>query len=328
MADWSGLSGEDTSTRYRLMAERELRGVSPSYQRLALGVAGDADVIALLDQLPAPKRQPNLLLAAVRLLDGPVGDYPAFRTWVIGNWSRLAAEMRHRRTQTNEPGRCAVLLPALAALPGPLALIEVGASAGLCLCPDRYAYRYQTGTEIVQVGGVDRPRFPCRVDGPAPLPSTVPEVVWRAGLDLNPLDITDAGDVRWLHALVWPEQHDRAERLAEAVDVVRGDPPRIVRGDLLTDLDALIDEAPADATVVVFHTAVLAYLGAADRAAFAGQMLDRVTVGRSHWISNEGPGVFEHTAGFPSDRAGFVLSVDGTPMALAAPHGGSLDWLP
>lgn len=328
MADWSGLSGEDTSTRYRLMAERELRGVSPSYERLALGVAGDADVIAVLDQLPAPKRQPNLLLAAVRLLGGPVGDYPAFRTWVVGNWSRLADEMQHRRTQTNEPGRCAVLLPALAALPGPLALIEAGASAGLCLYPERYAYRYTTSTDTMDVGEVDRPRFPCRVDGPAPLPSTVPEVAWRAGLDLNPLDITEADDVRWLQALVWPEQHDRAERLAEAVEVVRADPPRVVRGDLLTDLDALIDEAPTDATVVVFHTAVLAYLGAADRAAFATQMLDRVAAGRAHWIANEGPGVFEHTAAFLRDRAGFVLSVDGAPVALSAPHGGSLEWLP
>ena len=45
-------------------------------------------------------------------------------------------------TQTNEPARCAALLPLLARFPGPLTLIEVGASAGLCLHPDRYAYDY------------------------------------------------------------------------------------------------------------------------------------------------------------------------------------------
>ena len=50
--------------------------------------------------------------------------------------------MLERRTQTNEPARCALMLPLLAALPQPLALLEVGASAGLCLLPDRYGYDY------------------------------------------------------------------------------------------------------------------------------------------------------------------------------------------
>ena len=44
--------------------------------------------------------------------------------------------MRARRTQTNEPARCAVLLPALAQLPEPLALVDVGASAGLTMLFD------------------------------------------------------------------------------------------------------------------------------------------------------------------------------------------------
>ncbi len=51
--------------------------------------------------------------------------------------------MTTRSTQTSEPGRCATLLLLLARLPQPLALLEVGASAGLCLLPDRYGYDYQ-----------------------------------------------------------------------------------------------------------------------------------------------------------------------------------------
>jgi len=100
------------------------------------------EVLALLGTLPPAKRQPNLLFGVVRLLGGPVDSPAAFHEFVVGDWPAIAAHMRIRATQTNEAGRCALLLPVLAALPQPLALLEVGTSAGLCLYPDRYAYRY------------------------------------------------------------------------------------------------------------------------------------------------------------------------------------------
>ena len=50
--------------------------------------------------------------------------------------------------------------------------------------------------------------------GPVPLPGRVPDVAWRAGLDLNPLDVTSADDVRWLQCLLWPGETGRQERLA------------------------------------------------------------------------------------------------------------------
>ncbi len=168
MVDWAGHEGEATSRRYRSMAERQLRGSSPTYERLCLGVADDREVLALLDTLPAPKRQPNLLLAAARFLAGPVEAYAPFREWVVGHWGELSATMSARRTQTNEARRCAVLLPALAALGGPLALLEVGASAGLCLYPDRYAYRYGDGRVI----GSSPVVLDCHSSGPVPIPNT------------------------------------------------------------------------------------------------------------------------------------------------------------
>jgi hypothetical protein len=95
-------------------------------------------------------------------------------------------------------------------------------------------------------------------------------LVWRAGLDLSPLDVRDDGDVRWLQALVWPGEGERARLLEEALAVARRDPPRVVKGDLRHDLAALAVEAPKDATLVVFHTAVRAYVPeATDRNAFA-----------------------------------------------------------
>ena len=62
------------------------------------------------------------------------------RSRVLQDTETLRAVMLARSTQTNEHGRCAALLPVLAGLPEPLALLEVGASAGLCLLPDFYAY--------------------------------------------------------------------------------------------------------------------------------------------------------------------------------------------
>lgn len=180
----TGSAAGDSARRYRHFADAEARGHSPIYQALAAGVSGDAELVALVDQLPRPKRQPNLLLATVRFLDGPVTNYGSFREWTVEHWSQVASTMVERRTQTNEPGRCATLLPLLASLPQPLALIEVGASAGLCLYPDRYHYRYDDGPGI---GPQDSPvSLLCRTSGPVPLPDTVPAVVWRAGIgDLN-----------------------------------------------------------------------------------------------------------------------------------------------
>ena len=69
---------------------------------------------------------------------------------------------------------------------------------------------------------------------------------------------------------MWPGEEYRIPLLRAAIEVARADPPRVVAGDLRTDLPALAAEAPRDATLVVFHTAVLMYVrDAADREAFA-----------------------------------------------------------
>lgn len=271
-----------TSERFRRFAETEARGESPCYEEWALGVAGDPDVLALLEELPEAKRQPNLVFAAARHSGILAGPYPGFRVALLARWSAVREIALARRTQTNEPGRCAVLLPLLAALPQPLALLEVGASAGLCLYPDRYAYRYDHRPVL----GDSPVVLDCATTGPVPFPAHLPEVVWRAGIDLNPLDVSDADDVRWLETLIWPEHDHRRARLAGALDVVRADPPRIVAGDLNEHVAALAAEAPEDVTLVIFHSAVLVYLSPGDtmdgepvaHAAGHGQAL--------HWLTH------------------------------------------
>jgi len=202
--------------------------------------------------------------------------------------------MLARSTQTNEPGRCAALLPVLAGLPEPLALLEVGASAGLCLFPDFYAYDYGGPLLGPAAGRNAPPVFPCAVNAATPLPARLPRIVWRAGLDLNPVDLADPGEVAWLEALIWPEETDRLARLRAAIAIAAVQKPRLVKGDLGTDLAALAREAPKGATLVIFHTAVLAYISsAAEREEFArsvGSLCD-------FWIANEAPQVFPGIAG-------------------------------
>ncbi|MGH3734436.1 MAG: DUF2332 family protein [Micromonosporaceae bacterium] len=202
-----------TAEWYTRFATQEVRGHSPTYQRLASGVAVDPVLLARLDALPEPKRQPNLLFGAVRYLDGPLGDY------------------------------------------------------------------------------------------------------------------ADPDTLRWLTALVWPEQRHRAARLTAAASMVSADPPWLVRGDLLTDLPALAAEAPPEATLVVYHTAVMAYLTQEQRDAFRAVVTDLP----GHWLSNEGRYAFADLAAQvpPADdgRASGVLALDGTPLARSAPHGQWLHWL-
>jgi hypothetical protein len=226
-----------------------------------------------------------------------------------------------RSTQTNEPGRCAVLLPALAALPQPLALLEVGASAGLCLLPDLYGYDY--GRVRIEPPTSTSPVFHCTASPDTSLPDKVPQIAWRAGLDLEPLSVADPQHRQWLEALIWPEQSARLERLRQAMAVAEAADPHVVKGDLRHDLAKLASEAPAEATLVIFHTAVLGYVvSPSDRQAFAALAAQLADC----WIANEAPGVFPDIARRAGKaQRGFVLSVNGRPMGWTDPHGAWLD---
>jgi hypothetical protein len=318
----------DTATVYRDFAE-EAYG-SACFREWALGVAGDPAVLAWLQTLPERKRQANLVFAAARWHGVPApGPYAALRDALLGDEGPIRATILERATQTNEVGRLATLYPAFASLgPAPLALLEVGASAGLCLYPDRYLVRWTFSNGETRETDPVGPLLECATTGELPGWALAP-VVWRAGIDLAPVDVTDDEAVRWLETMVWPEQEERRERLRRAVEIARADPPYLVRGDLLDALPALVDQAPPDATLVVFHSAVIAYLEPGDRVRFAAMMRGLVADGRCHWVSNEGPRVLPELVpprvDVPLGR--FVLAVDGRPVALTHGHGAELDWL-
>jgi hypothetical protein len=234
---------------------------------------------------------------------------------------RIRATMHSRFTQTNEPARCAALITAVGDLDGPLGLVEVGSSAGLCLYPDRYSYEFDGRP----VGPRSAVHLTTSTTGPVPVPDRLPQVAARVGVDQNPLDPADPDDRAWLRALVWPGPNapPRLERLDAAALIAEQEPATVLTGDLIARLPEALAVLPAGCTPVVFHTAVLAYLERARRQEFA----DLVTSLGVRWIAQEAAGI---TPGIDRDLAGpesFVLSVDGRAVAVTAPHGGRIDWL-
>ena len=314
---------DDVAERYRAFAHNEVRGRNAVYSAWALGLAEDRQTCALVETLPAMARQPVLVFAAARHLGAPeVADYAALRTFLHRHWAEIAELTGTHSTQTNEAARCGVLLPLLALLPGPLSLVEVGCSAGLCLYPDRYSYRLTTDDGAVTTLGTGEPVLECELRDGVPVPTRLPQVVHRGGVDLNPLDPADPDSVSWLRSLVWPDQPERLERLERALAVAAADPPRVLAGDLVERVAEAVRACPAGSTPVVFHTAVLAYLSPERRAEFVRRVRELDCV----WISVEGmtilPEITDRVpAAIRGNRGLFVVSVNGRPIATAHGHG-------
>jgi hypothetical protein len=227
---------DELRDRYRRFADVECADYGPLYFKLSHAVAEDNEILSFI--LESPDRQPNLFLASIHYLAGSANmprNADELSQFVKVHREALGKVMRSHHTQTNEVGRCAALLPALG--PSPVALIEVGASAGLCLMLDRYRYDYGS----VLIGSSASPvLIRCELDGQAPLPGNVPSIVWRFGLDIDPIDLQNSENVRWLLACVWPDHPERRQRLQAAISLCRNDPPPMMRGDLVDDLPALI----------------------------------------------------------------------------------------
>jgi hypothetical protein len=254
---------------------------------------------------PGQQRRPNLYFAAAQYLlrttapghplagylptlggDRPpdAGLVPALSDLVSSYRDELAELCATRRTQTNEPQRSAMLLPGFgraAELAGwrPLALIELGTSAGLLLLPDRYGYRYSSsdGSRVERHGRPDAPEplvLACEVRGDDwPLWLDVPSIADRVGVDVNPLDPTDEDTVTWLRSLIWPEHTERLGRLDAALAEARTVKPQLVRGDMVDALpDALTAVSTVDCVPCVFTSSAVNYLDHPDRIRLAERL--------------------------------------------------------
>jgi len=306
------------SDRFAAYADAVLLEGSPTWAAAARGVAADAEVLALVERAEEARRQPVLVLAVARWLGAPPGPWPELRRWLLDHPDRFLDELGRRLTQTNDVRRTSPVSLALARVEGPVALLEVGASAGLGLLPDRYGHR----AGDVRWGAPDSPvQLEVVVHGDLG-EVRLPEVVWRAGLDLDPLDVLSAADVGWLEALLPPGVTGRAALLSQAVSVAAAAPPRVERGDAVDDLARLAAEAPRDATLVVVSTGTLVYLPGRRRQEF----VDLVRGLGARWISYERRGLLHDVpvvlpGGVPVDESFAVLALDGRALAVGDAHG-------
>jgi hypothetical protein len=326
------------------------------YDRICRFVARDDDLLAMIRESPPEAHQPNVLLGVAHYLllaglDHPLADAyagrsdadpgPLFRDLCLTHRAEVLALMETRRTQTNEVGRSAVIGPALTWIArqvgAPLALLDVGTSAGLNLACDRYLLDYGgAGTTGPADSSV---RIVCKVrGGDPPIAPALPPIVARIGLDRSPIDLTDERDARWMLACIWPDT-GRLERTSAAIREAQRNPPTIRRGDMVDDLPRVLAELPADATVCVLTTWALAYLQREGRERFAAQLANAGKQRTIVWVSGEGPGVVSAFADAhpptgediePSVLGAIVYDGDAaraTTLAFVHPHGAAIDWV-
>jgi hypothetical protein len=307
---------------------------SPLYAEWASGVARDDAVLELLERAHPSKRQPVLVFAVWRLLGAAEGSYDELREWVLDDADGWLAELGSRLTQTNDVRRTAPVALALAAagIDAPVALLEVGASAGLDLHLDAYSVEARFGSGVNRVLGDPDSivRLGIEVENAETTAQdhrALPRIAHRAGLDLAPLDVGSPADALWLETLLWPGQTDRVELLRAAIEVARRDPANIVAGDAVDGLDTLVSGVPAGVVPVVVTAGTLVYLPGRRRQAF----VDEVARLGVRWISYEKTGLLEGidaTLRDPAQERDFAtLALDGRALGLGDAHGTRLRWV-
>ena len=260
-------------------AEKEARGSSRLYEHLSREIVNDGELMALVRDIPASQPKPNLLFAAVHYLtkkyDAPLCTYYAsltdhplpaeeaflpFREFALQHQEELRELFHTKLVQTNEVRRAAYLYPLIADIhhscQKPLALVEIGTSAGLLLGMDHYNYAYRNGPSIYST--TDTLTI-CSENRGEPLPSSTlkkPVIHTRIGLDLNIIDLKTEDDLEWMLALIWPEHEERRRQFLKAKEVNDPIKKEFYEGDAVALLPHIISDIPEECQLVVFHTHV------------------------------------------------------------------------
>lgn len=272
---------KDVLSRYFLaFAEKECKGSSLLYEYLSIKIATDDHLLEICSTAGEGQPIPNLLFGAVHylLLKGKEHQLKEYFPSIVGNpksykesfeffkdfcfkyRKEIESILITRLVQTNEVRRCAYLYPAFCATyekaRKPLALIEIGTSAGLQLFWDKYSYSYGTGNIYGNKGSKLNITAEIRGENTPILHFTPPPVSTRIGLDLNTIDLNDEEEKLWLKSLIWPEHRERLSMLEEAASYIKESTVSLVDGDGISLLSEYVEGIPEDSVICIFHTHV------------------------------------------------------------------------
>jgi hypothetical protein len=284
---------------YRHFGEVDAAETSPLYERVAVALSESEEALGAIEAAPARKRHPRVILAALHDL-ALAGRAPALAAsaaidTLLAMTDSVVTIAVRRQLRTNQTGRCAVLYPAIAEAARrvgakAVGLIDVGCSAGLNLHVDRVGITYSNRQSL---GDPSSPvQLSCSIVGDRPIPThAMPEVVARVGVDLDPVDVTDPDDARWLRACLWPDQPERVARLEAEMALAATAPPLLLQGDAVEVVADALARVPTDALAVVTTTWALSRFPLERRLRFLHR-LDQAAAGRAvAWVSAEGVGV-------------------------------------
>ncbi|MFI5692696.1 DUF2332 domain-containing protein [Kribbella sp. NPDC051586] len=366
-AGTAGTTGKDRklAQTYRRFAEVDAAKISPLYERIALALSESDDALGAIETLPARKRHPALVLAALHNLaltghaqplataytaaaaasrhTTPPGPAPtsaptdasapsdaSARTdaiartdataparadalgqadavvradaaanaaigTLVGMTEAVVDVVARRKVRANVAGNHAVLYPAVAEVArrvgaSSVGLIDVGCSAGFNLNVDRVGITYGNGQSL---GDPSSPvQSSAAVVGDLPLPmQAMPEVVARIGVDLEPIDTTDADEARWLRACLPPDQPERIARLERELELAAMAPPFLMQDEAVEVLPDALARVPVDALPVAITTWALSDLVLESRLRFLQRLDEAATERPIAWVSVEGVGV-------------------------------------
>src|SRR5262245_973274 len=255
-------------------------GAPPSWA-LTAGIfnalARDGDLLAIAARMP-PDRMPALLFCAATcylvaeqeptdLVDyfpdaGPrrsvdPGFRSALRSFCLPRRAEILAVGARHRYQMTEVARSPQVALALGIIgrrhpTATIALVDIGASAGFGLWPDRYDHRTSDGRRL---GDPTSPLvLRCTASGTAPpMADVLPTIAQRIGVDIDPIDLARDDDRGWVRACVPPEQ-ESLRRFDLATRLLDEHSTTILRADGVAALPDILDAIPRDVMPVVVDT--------------------------------------------------------------------------